>query len=155
WGFVRGGMGAICAAIAAAAQEKGAVIRTHAPVERILVQGGRATGVALASGEVVPGRLVGANADARTTFLNLVEPGVLPSDFLDEIRAFRTVSTSFKINLAVEGLPAFVSAGGDCPSYVHIGPDTDYLERAYDDAKHGTYSAKPFMTVVVPTLVDD
>jgi phytoene dehydrogenase-like protein len=155
WGFVRGGMGAISGAIAAAARERGAAIRTHAAAEQILVEGGRAAGVVLASGEMVRGRITVANADARTTFLKLVEPQALPAEFLDEIRTFRTASTSFKINLALDGLPAFVAAGGGCPGYVHIGPSTDYLERAYDDAKYGAYSAKPFMTAVVPTLVDD
>jgi phytoene dehydrogenase-like protein len=157
WGFVRGGMGAISQAIAAAAQEKGAVIRTDAPVERVLVEGGRAVGVALTSGEVVRGGLVIANADAKTVFLKLVEPRHLPDEFLGEIRAFRTFSTGFKINLALDDLPRYVAAGaaGEVPSYVHIGPSVDYLERAYDDAKYGGYSAKPFLTAIVPTLVDD
>ena len=90
----------------------------------------------------------------------LVGPRHLPGDFLAEIESFRTFSTAFKINIAAEAPPAWrafdkAKAGFDYPTYVHVAPDIDWLERAYDDAKYGWYSAKPFVTPVVPTIRDE
>ena len=159
-GFMRGGMGSITRAIAAAAREHGAIVRTGAEIERVVVEGGRATGVALKSGEVVAGKVIASNADAKTTFLRLVAEKELPADFLADLRSYRTFSTAFKINLAVDEPPRFTAfkadeIGARYPTYVHIGPSVDYLERAYDDAKYGMYSARPFITPVVPSMVDD
>src|SRR3990170_1236791 len=160
WGFMRGGMGSISRAIAAAARGHGAGGRTRAEIERVVVEGGRATGVALKSGEVVAGKVIASNADAKTTFLRLVAEKELPADFLADLRSYRTFSTALKINLAVHEPPPFTAfkadeIGARYPTYVHIGPSVDYLERAYDDAKYGTYSARPFVTPVVPSMVDD
>ena len=159
WGFMRGGMGAITKAIAASAARHGAAFRTEAEVDRVLIRNGRATGVALRSGEEISSKVVISNADPKTTFLKLVDEAALPGDFLQEIRNYRTYSTAFKINLALAEPPRYVAfdppaLGIEYPTYVHIGPSMDYLEKAYDDAKYGRPSRRPFVTVCLPTWVD-
>jgi phytoene dehydrogenase-like protein len=160
WGFVRGGMGSISQAIARSGARHGLETRTDAEVTRVLLQGGQASGVMTAGGEEIRARAVACNANCKVLFEQLLPADALPPDFLDEIRSFRTFSTAFKINAACEAPPRYrafdkARAGFDYPAYVHIGPDIDYLERAYDDAKHGWYSSQPFVTPVVPTTVDD
>jgi len=159
WGFMRGGMGAVPKAIAGCATAHGCTIRCDAEVAQILTENGRATGVALQSGEEIFADTVVANADPKTTFLKLVDTKLLPSDFVDEIRNYRTFSTAFKINLAVDTPPVYSAfnaeeLGIDYPSYVHIGPSMEFLEKAYDDAKYGRVSQRPFFTPCVPTIVD-
>ena len=160
WGFVRGGMGAISNAIAESGKRFGLEIRTSAPVTQVKVAGGAATGVVLQSGEEIAAKLVVSNASCKMLFLKLVDRAQLPAEFVGEIESYRTFSTAFKINVACEAPPRYRSfdkakAGFDYPTYVHLGPSIDYLEKAYDDAKHGWYSARPFITPVAPTIVDD
>jgi phytoene dehydrogenase-like protein len=160
WGFIRGGMGAITQAIARSGQRYGMEILTSAPVAEVRVADGRVRGVATADGREFNARLVVSNADARTLFRRLVRAEHLPPELLAEIDAFRTFSTAFKMNIAAESPPqyrAFDSqrTGFSYPTYVHLAPGIDYLERAYDDAKYGWYSRQPFLTPVVPTIVDD
>jgi len=158
WGFVRGGMGAVSEAIAASARSHGAVVRTGAAVEKILVRGGRATGVVLASGEEIAGGVVASNLDPRVTFLRLLAEPDLPSDFVTAIRRFRTEGTSCKINLALSGLPEFKGLpAGPGPQHratMHICPDIDYIERAWDDAKYGRPSDRPMLELTIPTMYD-
>lgn len=164
WGFVRGGMGAITQALAAAARERGAEILTDSPVREVTVVDGRARGVVTADGHSYLAPIVVSNASAKALFLDMVGERHLPAEVVRDVRNFRTFSTAFKVNLAVERPPQYRclaravrdGALGDWayPTYVHIAPDIDYLERAYDDAKHGWYSAAPFVTPVVPTIVD-
>ncbi|HMK67478.1 MAG TPA: NAD(P)/FAD-dependent oxidoreductase, partial [Stellaceae bacterium] len=147
-------------AIAASGKRFGLEISTEAPVAEVLVTEGRATGVRLSDGREFSGRIVISNTDCKTLFQKLVDPRNLPPEFLADIARFRTFSTAFKINVAAEAPPRYRAfdrqkAGFDYPTYVHIGPDIDYLERAYDDAKYGWYSERPFITPVVPTIVDD
>ncbi|HUN45622.1 MAG TPA: NAD(P)/FAD-dependent oxidoreductase [Stellaceae bacterium] len=160
WGFIRGGMGAITQAIAASGARFGLEVLTDAPVAEVKVVNGRATGVRLQDGREFSAKAVIANASAKVLFQKLVSPSLLPAEFNADIERFRTFSTAFKINVAAEAPPRYrafdkAKAGFDYPTYVHIGPDIDYLERAYDDAKYGWYSSKPFVTPVVPTIVDD
>lgn len=160
WGFIKGGMGSISQAIARSGARFGLETRTDAEVARVLVEGGRAVGVVTAGGEEIRARVVASNASCKVLFQQLVPQDQLPADFLDEIKSYRTFSTAFKINAACEAPPRYrafdkAKCGFDYPAYVHIGPDIDYLERAYDDAKYGWYSARPFITPVVPTTVDD
>lgn len=160
WGFVRGGMGAITASIARAGARFGMEVLTDAAVAEVLVSDGRATGVRTEDGREFRARLVASNATAKTLFRKLVAPQHLPADLLAEIDSFRTFSTAFKLNIAAEAPPRYrafdpARTGFAYPTYVHIGPGIEYLERAYDDAKYGGYSAKPFLTPVVPTIVDD
>lgn len=159
WGFVRGGMGGISQAIARCAERHGVTIRTDAEVEHVLIKQGRASGVVLTSGEEIRATVVASNADPKRTFLRMVDPRHLPVEFAEEVRAFRTFSTAFKINLAVDEPPRYSAfdaeaIGSRYPAYVHIGPSIHYLERAYDEAKYGRPSSRPFLTPVVPTVLD-
>ncbi|MBV9343645.1 MAG: NAD(P)/FAD-dependent oxidoreductase [Gammaproteobacteria bacterium] len=160
WGFVRGGMGAITQAIARAGEKYGMRVLTEAPVAEVQVADGRVRGVRTVDGREFGARAVVSNVPAGTLFGRLVGAAHLPAEFMREIATFRTFSTAFKMNIAATAPPryrAFDAArrGFAYPTYVHIAPDIDYLERAYDDAKYGWYSARPFLTPVVPTIVDD
>ena len=157
WGFARGGTGAISNAIAAAAHEAGAEIRTGAAVREITVQNGRATGVMLESGETIEARVVSSSADPRRTFFDLLGAYHLPPDFTAELRRYRYRGSSAKVNLALDGLPDFRSLPGAGPHLrgaISISPGVDYMEHAYDDAKYGRYSRRPYLDIVIPTLTD-
>ena len=157
WGLPRGGTGAVSEAIAAAAREAGAEIRTEAPVARITVRRGSATGVALESGEEVEAGVVVSSLDARQTFVRLLEPGTLPKEFETEVGRFRYRGSSGKVNLALDARPNFTALPGPgehLRGAISISPSLDDMERAYDDAKYGRFSQKPYVDVVVPTLVD-
>lgn len=99
-----------------------------------------------------------SNADPKTTYLRLVGRENLEDQVVEEVESFRTLSTAFKINFALEFLPEYTAFDpeklGPYPTYVHIGPTVEYLERAYDDAKYGRPSTRPFLSPVVPTLAD-
>lgn len=159
WGFVRGGMGAVSNAIADSARSRGAVIRTGAPVDKILVRSGRVYGVVLASGEEIEARTVASNLDPRRTFLALMSPADLPPEFLDGIRKFRSEGTSLKMNLALSGVPNFkaLPSTGPAPQHratMHICPSIEYVERAWDDAKYGRPSRSPLIEMTMPTMYD-
>ena len=159
-GFSRGGMGAISDAIAQSGQRYGMEIVTGEAVASIIVKDGRAVGVATESGTEYRGRLVASNLAAPATFGRLVEASLLPTEFMDAIGRYRCEGQVFKINAAIDRLPQYRGfkpgiAGVDYPSYAHIGPTIDYMERAYDDAKYGWYSSRPFISPIVPSTVDD
>jgi phytoene dehydrogenase-like protein len=158
WGFVRGGMGGVSEAIAASARSQGAVVRTNAPVEKILVRDGRARGVVLEGGEEIEGAVVASNLDPRVTFLRLLDERDLAPDFVASIRRFRTEGTSCKINVALSGLPEFSAMpGAPGPQHratMHICPSIDYIERAWDDAKYGRPSDRPMLELTIPTMYD-
>jgi phytoene dehydrogenase-like protein len=164
WGFVKGGMGQITQSLAAAAREHGAVIRTGATVARIKHSNGRATGVVLADGEEIDASLIVSNMHAKPLYLDMIGAEHLPAETVRDMAAYKTFSTAFKMNIACERppqyrcLPKALADGAlgswSYPTYVHIAPDIDYLERAHDDARDGWYSAEPFVTPVVPTIVD-
>ncbi len=154
--FVKGGMGALTSALAKAAEAAGAEIRTAAPVARIDAKEDKFTAVVLESGEEISARAVASNADPRTTFLKLVDPGDLDPTFLLKLRNYRATGVSAKINLALSGLPSFngVTSGDQLSGRIHVGPDIDYLERAFDSAKYGDYSPAPYLDITIPTLLD-
>ena len=157
WGFQKGGTGAISEAIAAAAREAGAEIRTGAAVARVRVRNGRATGVVLESGEEIEAPLVVSGLDPRRTFLDLVEPGLLPDEVVEAVRRFKIRGSSGKVNLALSELPDFTCLPGIGPHLrgaISISPSLDYLERAYDDAKYGEFSRRPYMDIVIPSMID-
>ena len=165
WGFVRGGMGAVSNAIADSARSRGAVIRTSAPVEKILVRDGRVRGVVLAGGEEILSRAVASNLDPRRTFLSLLDRDDLPAafahNFLEGIRKFRSEGTSLKMNLALRGVPEFKALPGngaeEGPQHratMHICPSVEYVERAWDDAKYGRPSRSPLIEMTIPTMYD-
>ena len=158
WGYVRGGMGGLTQALAASARDRGAVIRCNADVARILVRDGRATGVALASGEEFLAPVVASNADARITFLQLLDRRELPDELVQAVERISYDSASLKINVALAELPDFTALpGAPGPQHrgtIHICPDQDYIERAYDDAKYGRPSASPVLECTIPSVVD-
>jgi phytoene dehydrogenase-like protein len=151
---VRGGLGALTAAMAAAAREAGAEIRTNAAVTRLLVHQERATGVLLSDGTEVHARAVISNADPRRTFLDLVDPVDLDPGFTSKMRNYRCPGTVAKLNLALSGLPAFRANAADLHGRIQIGPGIDYLERAFDASKYGEVSAEPYLDITIPTLQD-
>ncbi len=156
----QGGLGALTQALAAAAKAAGAEIRTGAGVARILVKGGAATGVVLESGEEITAKTIVSNADPKRTLLGLVEPMQLEPDFVQKLRNYRSNGVSAKVNLALGGLPAFTALKGAADGAkllagrIHIGPEIDYLERAYDASKYGEMSEHPYLDVTIPTLSD-
>jgi phytoene dehydrogenase-like protein len=159
--FVRGGMGALTEALARSARSAGVEIRTGTEVEKIEAVEEGASRVVLKSGDEISAGAIVSNADPRTTFLKLVDPVDLDPNFLLKIRNYRAVGVSAKINLALSGLPSFTGIAGDAEvaksklsGRIHIGPDIDYLERAFDAAKYGDYSAAPHMDITIPSLFD-
>lgn len=155
--LVRGGLGALTAALASAARAAGAEIRTNAEVRRIRVKAGRATGVTLSSGEELEARAVVSNADPRRTLLGLIDPGELEPGFLQRMRNYRASGTVAKINLALSALPDFTALHGNAGAlggFIHIGPELDYLERAFDASKYGAWSPRPYLEVTIPSVTD-
>jgi phytoene dehydrogenase-like protein len=155
--IVRGGLGSLTNALASAARAAGAEIRTNAEVRRIHVRDGRATGVTLASGEDLEAKAVVSNADPRRTLLGLVDPVELEPGFLQRVRNYRTSGTVAKINLALSALPNFTAMPGDAGAFggfIHIGPELDYLERAFDASKYGAWSPRPYLDVTIPSVTD-
>jgi phytoene dehydrogenase-like protein len=160
WSYVRGGMGGISNALAAAARELGAEIRLNSPVIKILVSGDAVGGVALADGTEIRAPRVASNADANVTFLKLMDPSELPDDFVAAVRAIDYSSPSLKINVALSELPNFsclpgTESGQHHRGTIHISPTFDYIERAYDDAKYGRPSASPILECTVPSVADN
>ncbi len=157
WGFAKGGNGSVSAAIAAAARAAGVEIRTGAPVTKVIVKDRRAMGVALESGEELHARNVVSGADPRHTFLELVGAAHLDETFVAAIRRFRFRGASGKVNLALAELPRFANLPDSGPllrGAISISPSVDYLERAYDEAKYGEFSRRPYMDIVIPTTLD-
>jgi len=157
WGFAKGGTGSVSAAIADAARAFGAQIRTSAPVAQVLIEHGSAAGVVLEGGEEVRARVVVSGADPRRTFMQLVGEKHLPGDFAQSIRRFKFRGASAKVNLALGELPNFTCMPGRGPHLrgaMSISPSVAYLERAYDDAKYGEISRRPYMDIVIPSMLD-
>jgi phytoene dehydrogenase-like protein len=154
--LVRGGPGALTAAMADAARQAGAEIRTGTPVARVLVRDGRAIGVALADGTEVPARTVISNADPRRTFLSLVDPIDLDPTFLTRARNYRSAGTVAKVNLALGALPAFpaIPNPADLRGRIQVGYSVDYIEKAFDASKYGEISTEPYLDIAIPTLHD-
>jgi phytoene dehydrogenase-like protein len=165
WGFVKGGMGKITEALASYSRENGVDIITNAEIAEINVSGNKVSSVVTTDGRDFSAPVIASNLSAKAMYLNLIDHKHLPDEVLREIKGYRTMSTAFKMNVACERPPQYsmlpklradgVLGNFDYPTYMHIAPDIDYLERAYDDAKYGWYSNKPFMTPVCPTIVDD
>jgi phytoene dehydrogenase-like protein len=157
WGLSRGGTGAVSNAIAAAAREFGAEIRTEAPVAQILSKNGRATGVALANGDEIHAKVVVSSVDPNLTFLKFMNERDLPTDFVEGVKRYKYRGSSGKVNLALDALPNFTCLPGTGPHLrgaISISPSIDYMERAYDDAKYGKFSSRPYMDMVIPSLTD-
>jgi phytoene dehydrogenase-like protein len=152
---VKGGPGALTRAMAAAATAAGAEIRTAAPVERIVVRNEHVAGVVAAGNEIAARDVVSA-IDPKSTFLRLIDPMDLAPDFAAKMRNYRSSGTLGKINLALAGLPSFrgVADSSTLSGRIHIGPDVDYLERAFDHVKYGELSSAPWLDVTIPSILD-
>jgi phytoene dehydrogenase-like protein len=157
--FPAGGAGAITLAMAAAAKQAGAEIRTGAEIAEIRVKEGVATGVALTSGEEISARAVVSNADPKRTLMRLVDPAHLSPDFIQKIKNYRSMGTVAKINLALSALPEFTALkasgnGNLLRGRIQISPEIDYLERAFDDSKYGNFSRNPYIEIAFPSISD-
>src|SRR6476646_9202847 len=157
WGFARGGTGAFSNAIADAAREAGVEIRTQAPIAKILVKGNRAHGVVLQNGDEILGDVISSSVDPRLTFIKFLEESQLPGEFLEEVKRYKFRGSSGKVNIALDGLPDFKclpGPGAHLRGAISISPSVEYMERAYDDAKYGNFSRRPYIDMVIPSLTD-
>ncbi len=157
WAFHKKGNGGFTQVLARAARAFGAEILLEAPVANVITKNGRATGVALADGSEYHADVVVSAVDPRRTFLELVDPLELPTDLVDSIRRFRFQGTSSKVNFALDGLPKFPALGDRGDQYrgfTNIGPTMEYLEHAFDDAKYGWYSKKPYLDCAIQSTID-
>jgi phytoene dehydrogenase-like protein len=157
WGIPRGGTGAVSEAIASAARSFGAEIRTETPVEHFLTRGDEVIGAVTSAGDEVTGRVTLSSLDPQQTFVRLMPSGVLDGPFLEEVARYRYRGSSGKVNLALDGLPEFTclpGVGDHLRGAISFSPGIDYMEQAYDDAKSGRFSRRPYIDMVIPTLVD-
>ncbi|MGB6685609.1 MAG: NAD(P)/FAD-dependent oxidoreductase [Candidatus Acidiferrum sp.] len=158
--FPRGGLGSFTRALADAARKAGVEVRTNAEVQHIRVKDGAVVGLVLADGEEIAVEAVVSGVNPKLTFFQLLDPTQLDPAFALRIRNFRSNGTVAKVNLALGGLPAFSALeGSDTPlkalsGRIHIGPEIDYLERAFDASKYGELSASPYLDVTIPTILD-
>ena len=157
WAFHKGGNGGFTQVLARAAQGFGAEIILESPVEEVITKNGKAVGVALTDGTEYHADTVVSALDPRRTFLELVDPRELPADLVENITRFRFQGTSSKVNFALDGLPEYPALPGRSDQYrgfMNIGPTMDYLERAYDDAKYGWYSSRPYIDCAIQSTID-
>ena len=157
WGFARGGTGAISNAIADAAREAGVEIRTKAAISQIVVKDGKAKGVVLANGDEIYADVISSSVDPRLTFTKFIEARHLPGDFLEEVNRYKFRGSSGKVNMALDALPNFTcmpGPGAHLRGAISISPAVEYMERAYDEAKYGNFSSRPYIDMVIPSLTD-
>ena len=157
WGLARGGTGAISESIASAARLAGVEIRTQAAVAGITIRDNAARGVVLDNGDEIAAKVVASSLDPRQTFVRFIDRGVLPAEFQEDIDRYKFRGSSGKVNLALDGLPDFTcmpGAGAHLRGAISISPSVDYMERAYDSAKYGRFSRRPYIDVVIPSLTD-
>ena len=157
WGFCKGGNGGVSNAIASAALSFGAEIRCNSTVDKILVKNNRATGVVLANGDELKAKTVISGCEPRLTFLKLLGEDALPGEFVTQVKKFKARGSSGKVNFALDRFPEFACRPGDGDHVrgdVAIAPSVEYLEKAYDDAKYGDFSRRPFINAVFPSLLD-
>jgi phytoene dehydrogenase-like protein len=157
WAFHKRGNGGFTQVLARAARALGAEIALESPVAHVITKNGRATGVALVDGSEYHADVVVSAIDPRRTFLELVDPRELPTDLVDNIRRFRFQGTSSKVNFALDGLPKYPALGDRGDQYrgfTNIGPSMEYLEHAFDDAKYGWYSQRPYLDCAIQSTID-
>src|SRR5215468_7701192 len=158
--FPRGGLGSLTRVLADSAKEAGAEIRTDAEVELIRVKDGAVAGLVLKGGEEITTDAVVSGVDPKRIFFQLVDPSQLDPTFASRIKNFRAQGNVAKVNLALGGLPSFSALENSedalraLSGRIHIGPEIDYLERAFDDAKYGDFSKAPYLDVTIPTILD-
>src|SRR5687767_5380814 len=157
WGLPKGGTGSIAEAMASSARAFGAEIRVSAPVAQLAIHNGRATGVVLDDGEEIAAKTVISGVDPHRTFLRLVGEQHLDPEFAKQVKRFKMRGSTGKVNLALDAVPEFAclpGLGRQLHGDITIAPSIEYLERAYDAAKYGAFSRRPFMDIVIPSLTD-
>jgi phytoene dehydrogenase-like protein len=158
WGHAVGGMGAITQAMAAEARRLGVVLETDAPVKRIVVEAGRATGIELEDGRVIQGNAVAANVGPKPLFLKLLAEAELPAEFRARIERLRVGSATFRMNVALSELPKFSAAprGDDAHlgSGIILAPSLEYMDHAFADARLEGMSRKPIVEMLIPSTLD-
>jgi len=157
WGFARGGMGAVSKAIAESFQALGGKVRSGAEVEQIIVKGGKATGVALSSGEEISANVVISNLDAKRTFLKVMDRNDLPDKLVRRAENFKIRGSSGKLNIALDGMPDFPALPAGSPltlGHMHFTDTLERLERSFDDWKDKRWSQDPYVDVLIPTQYD-
>jgi phytoene dehydrogenase-like protein len=159
WAYVKGAMGAVTQSLKRVALASGVTIRTNAEVDRICVEGGRATGAVTTDGEEFHAKLVLSNADPLRTYLRLVDRQKLPAEFVADIEAIQITSPVMKINLALSELPRYAALSDENQRYAHtggvfIGPSIDYLQRAYEQGRAGVPAENPLFSVHTQSAVD-
>jgi phytoene dehydrogenase-like protein len=158
WGHAVGGMGAISDAIAAEARRLGVELRTDAEVARIDVRDGRVRAAVLADGSAVPAHCIAANVNPKLLYLKLLEPQVLPPEILERMRAYRCISGTFRMNVALSALPRFTARpepGPHLGSGIIMAPSLHYMDRAHADARLEGMSRAPIVEMLVPSTLDD
>ena len=144
-------------ALAETAVKAGVEIRTQAGITNIIVKNGRAKGVVLANGDEIYANVISSSVDPRHTFISFIESGHLSNAFLEEVRRYKFRGSSGKVNLALDALPNFKcmpGPGAHLRGAISISPSVEYMEKAYDDAKYGNFSRRPYIDMVIPTLTD-
>ncbi len=159
WGFVRGGMGSISNALAAAARSYGANIYADSPVKSIVVVDGAARGVVLSDGREVRSRAVACNPHPYVTFSQLVGESHFEPEFRRKVRDWKTTGVAFKLNLALGELPNFKCRPGTQPqphhrATIHVAPSIDYLQEAFEDSRNGGISRQPMLECFMQTPTD-
>jgi phytoene dehydrogenase-like protein len=157
WGFQKGGAGGVAEAIAGAARAFGAQIHTDASVAQVIVKEGRATGVVLEDGDEFHADVIVSSLDPKRTFLDLIDESLLPSELIEALHNFNIRGSSGKVNLALDAAPEFACMPGDgahLRGAISISPSLEYMERAYDDAKYGAFSRRPYIDAIIPSMID-
>ena len=157
WSFHKGGNGGFTQVLARAARSLGVEIQLESPVATVITRGGQAQGVALEDGSEFHAPVVVSALDPRRTFTELVDPRELPSDLVDAIRRYRFQGTSAKVNFALDGAPVYPALAGSEDHYrgfTNVAPSMDYLEHAFDEAKYGWYSSRPYLDCALQAAVD-
>jgi phytoene dehydrogenase-like protein len=156
WAFHKGGNGGFTQVLARAAQAHGVEIELDAHVDHVVTRDGRVTGVVLADGTELSAPVVVSSLDARRTFLDLVDPRELPDDLVETVERTRYRGAAAKVNFALDGMPQFPALPGPAPfgGFINIGPTIEYVERAYDAAKYGWYSDRPFIDGAMQSVID-
>jgi phytoene dehydrogenase-like protein len=157
WGFHKGGNGGFTQVLGRAAEAFGAEIRLDAAVDHVVTADGRAVGVMMADGTELRAPVVVSALDPRRTFLELVDPAELPADLIENISRYRFQGTSSKVNFALDGLPRYPGMDDRADhlrGFINIAPSMNYLERAFDDAKYGWYSKRPYIDACIQSQID-
>ncbi len=157
WGFSKGGTGGVSLACASSARSYGAEIRTEAAVQQVLIKNGEARGVVLENGDEILANSIVSNLDPNRTYLKMVGESELDDEVVKEIKRYKLRGSSGKVNLALDRVPEFSCRPGDGDHIrgdVAIAPSIDYLEKAFDQAKYGEFSTRPYINAVIPSLTD-